>query len=65
MSEGELPPDKKELQQSTMRKVIMIEKELTEQRNELEQLKAQLREDGNARIKVSGNAYLCCRLVFG
>lgn len=65
MSEGELPPDKKELQQSTMRKVIMIEKELTEQRNELEQLKAQLREDGNARIKVSGNTYLGCRLVFG
>lgn len=65
ISDGELPPDKKELQQNTMRKVIMLEKELTELKNELEKLKTQLKEDGNARIKVSGNAYLGCRLVFG
>jgi len=63
--EGTLPPDKVELQQKTMRNVIMIEKELTEQKNELEILRTQLKEDGNARIKVSGNAYLGCKLVFG
>lgn len=64
-AEGELSEDKKELQQKTMRNLVMLEKQLTEEKNELEKLRGQLEEDVNARIKVNGNIYVGCKLVFG
>ena len=63
--EGKLTPDKVELQQKTMRNLVMIEKDLTEQKNELEQLRQQLGEDVNARVRVSGNIYVGVKLIFG
>ena len=63
--EGKLAPDKVELQQKTMRNLVMIEKDLTEQKNELEQLRQQLGEDVNARVRVSGNIYVGVKLIFG
>lgn len=63
--EGKLTPDKLELQQKTMRNLVMIEKDLTEQKNELEQLRQQLGEDVNARVRVSGNIYVGVKLIFG
>ena len=62
--EGKLAPDKVELQQKTMRNLVMIEKDLTEQKNELEQLRQQLGEDVNARVRVSGNIYVGVKLTF-
>ena len=63
--EGKLAPDKVELQQKTMRNLVMMEKDLTEQKNELEQLRQQLGEDVNARVRVSGNIYVGVKLIFG
>ena len=63
--EGKLTPDKVELQQKTMRNLVMIEKDLTEQKNELEQLRQQLGEDVNARVRVNGNIYIGVKLIFG
>lgn len=64
-AEGGLSQDKKELQQKTMRNMLMLERDLTEQKNEYEELKNQLSEDSNARIKVLKNIYVGTKLVFG
>ena len=63
--DGTLSPDKKELQQKTMRNLIMLEKELADEKAELEELRSQLEEDVNARVKVEGNIYVGVKLVFG
>lgn len=63
--EGTLAPDKRELQQKTMRNLIMLEKELKEEKAELEELRGQLEEDVNAKVKVNGNIYVGVKLVFG
>lgn len=63
--EGQLTPDKAELQQKSMRNLILIERELTTQKNELEELRVQLSEDSNAKIKVLRNIYVGTKLMFG
>ena len=62
--EGTLSDDKKEFQQKTMRNIILLEQQLTEQKQELEQLREQLSEDVNARVKVEGNIYIGVKLIF-
>lgn len=64
-STGKLEPDKVELLQKTTRNLIMLEQELTTQKNELEEIRQQLSEDGNARIKINGNAYVGTKMMFG
>lgn len=64
-TDGSLSAEKRELQQKTMRNLILLEKDLTEQKNELEMLRKQLGEDVNARVKVSGNIYVGVKLIFG
>jgi hypothetical protein len=63
--DGALTPDKRELQQKTMRNLIMLEKELADEKAQLEDLRGQLEEDANARIKVNGNMYVGVKMVFG
>ena len=63
--EGSLSDDKREFQQKTMRNIILLEQQLTEQKQELEQLREQLSEDINARVRVEGNIYIGVKLVFG
>lgn len=63
--EGQLTPDKIELRQKSTRNLILLERELTAQKNELEELRVQLSEDGNARIKVLRNIYIGTKLMFG
>jgi hypothetical protein len=63
--DGSLSPDKRELQQKTMRNLIMMEKELADEKAQLEDLRGQLEEDANARIKVNGNMYVGVKMVFG
>ena len=60
--EGKLAPDKVELQQKTMRNLVMIEKDLTEQKNELEQLRQQLGEDVSLNHRVSAGLSLTHQL---
>lgn len=62
---GRLEPDKVELLQKTMRNLILIEQDLTAQKNELEEIRLQISEDSNARIKVNGNAYVGTKMMFG
>lgn len=64
-SAGKLEPDKLEMLQKTTRNLILLEQELTTQKNELEEIRQQLSEDGNARIKVNGNAYVGTKMMFG
>lgn len=63
--DGKLTPDKLELQKKTMRNLILLEKDLTLQKSELEELRNQLSEDSNARIKVTRNIYVGTKLIFG
>ena len=63
--EGSLSDDKREFQQKTMRNIILLEQQLTEQKQELEQLREQLSEDVNARVRVEGNIYIGVKLIFG
>lgn len=63
--DGKLTPDKLELQKKTMRNLILLEKDLTLQKSELEELRNQLSEDSNARIKVTRNIYIGTKLIFG
>ena len=63
--EGKLPPDKVELQQKTMRNLILLEKDLNDQKKELEVLRTQVSEDVNARVKVLRNIYVGTKLIFG
>ncbi len=65
VTDGQLTPDKTELRQKTMRNLILMEKDLTDQKNELEELQMQLSEDGNARVRVLRNIYVGTKLVFG
>lgn len=64
-TEGTLDADKLEMQQKTMRNLILLEKELSEQKAELEELRGQLNEEVNARVKVMRNIYVGTKLVFG
>lgn len=64
-AEGELPIEKKELLQKTMKNMLMLEKDLNEQKKEYEELRDAVSEDSNARIKVSGTANNGTKLVFG
>lgn len=63
--DGTLEPDKKELQQKTMRNLVLLEKQLSEEKAELETLRNQLDEDVNARIKVNGDMFVGVKLIFG
>ena len=63
--EGELSQDKKEMLQRTMKNMLIIDKELAEQKKEFEDLQSVVSEDSNARIKVYGTAYAGTKLVFG
>lgn len=63
--DGKLTPDKIELQQKSMRNLIILEKEISQQKAELEQLRAQLSEDGNAKVRVMRNIYVGTQLMFG
>lgn len=63
--EGELSQDKKEMLQRTMKNMLIIDKELAEQKKEFEDLQSVVSEDSNARIKVYVTAYAGTKLVFG
>lgn len=63
--EGELSQDKKEMLQKTMKNMLIIDKELAEQKKEFEDLQSVVSEDSNARIKVYGTAYAGTKLIFG
>ncbi len=65
VADGKLEPEKVELQQKTMRNLLLLEKELVSQKAELEELRSQLGEDDNARVRVRGNIYIGAKLVFG
>lgn len=65
MAEGSLEPDKIELQQKTMRNLLLLEKELSAYKAELEELRGQLGEDDSARVKVKGSIHIGTKLVFG
>lgn len=62
---GKLSPEKVELQQKTMRNLIMVEKQISELKREYEDLKAQLSEESNARIKVYDAVFNGVKLTFG
>ncbi len=65
MVDGKLEPEKIELQQKTMRNLLLLEKELTGHKAEYEELRSQLGEDDNARVRVRGNIHIGTKLVFG
>ncbi len=62
---GKLDPDKAQMLQKTMRNLILLEQDLAAQKKELEEIRQQLNEDDNARIKVRGNAYVGTKMLFG
>lgn len=62
---GKIEPDKAEIQQKTMRKLLELEKQLNDDKKELQEIRDQLSEDENARIKVNNCAYVGTKLVFG
>lgn len=64
-AEGTLDDAKKQMQQKTMRNLIMLEQDLTAQKKELEEIRQLLSEDSNARIKINGNAYVGTKMLFG
>jgi hypothetical protein len=64
-AEGELSQDKKELQQKTMRNMLLLDKELSDQKKEYEELRNAISEDGNARIKVHSTAHNGTKIIFG
>lgn len=63
--EGGLAAEKKELLQKTMKNMLLLEKDLGEQKKEFEELQNAVSEDSNARIKVYGTANTGTKLVFG
>ncbi|MGN0408517.1 MAG: FapA family protein [Bacteroides sp.] len=63
--EGTLSPDKIEMQQKTMRQMILLEKQINEDKNELEECRSMISEDINARIKVAKSAYVGTKIMFG
>ncbi len=64
-SEGLLSPEKQQLQQKTMRSLILLEQELLKSKQELEECRSELSEDGSAKIKVYRTAYVGTKFVFG
>lgn len=62
---GPLPPEKIQLQQKTMRQMILMEKQMNNNRNELEECMTMISEDSNARIKVARTAYVGTKIIFG
>lgn len=64
-TEGTLSSEKLELQQKTTRNLLLIEQELINKKKEYSELKEQIIEDDNARIKVSDTIYNGVKLVFG
>lgn len=64
-TDGALSQDKMEMQRKSMCNLILIERDLNVQKAELEQLRVQLSEDGNARVRVMRNIYVGTKLVFG
>lgn len=64
-SEGSLSPEKQQLQQKTMRSLILLEQELLKSKQELEECRSELSEDGSAKIKVYRTAYVGTKFVFG
>jgi uncharacterized protein (DUF342 family) len=63
--DGKLDPEKKELQQKTMRNVIILENQLNIDKKEYDEIRQHISEDKNARIKVNRTAYVGTKLVFG
>lgn len=63
--EGKLDEAKQELQAKTMRNLIMLDQEISQQKREYEEIREQIGEEKNARIKVSKTAYVGTKLVFG
>lgn len=62
---GPLPPDKIQLQQQSMRQMILMEKQINNSKNELEECMTMINEDSNARIKISRTAFVGTKMVFG
>lgn len=63
--DGKLSPDKLDLQRKTMRNLIELEQRLSADKKELEELRQDLDEDENARIKINNSMYIGTKLVFG
>lgn len=63
--EGGLDKIKRELQAKTMKNVILLEQQITQQKKEYEEIKSQLSEEKNACIQVSKTMYVGTKLVFG
>ncbi|MDO5403631.1 MAG: FapA family protein [Eubacteriales bacterium] len=63
--EGKLDETKQELQAKTMRNLILLEQEISQQKREYEEIREQIGEEKNARIKVGKTAYVGTKLVFG
>lgn len=61
----ELDDNKKQMQSKTMTQMLLIDKELNEKKKELDNLKSQITEETNARIKVRGDVFVGTRLIFG
>ncbi len=64
-AEGSLPPDRIEMQQKTMREMILIEQKLTTDKNELEECRCMINEDYNAKIVINKSAYVGTKIMFG
>ena len=64
-ADGTLEPEKLSFLQKSTRNLILAERDMTEKRNEFEQLSKMISEDTNARIKVSRTVYPGARIVFG
>lgn len=64
-ADGFLEPEKIEMQQKTMRNMLLIEQQISKDKAELEACRNQLEEDSNARIKVSRTAFAGTKLMFG
>lgn len=63
--DGKLSPDKQELFQKTMRNMLLTEQTISKDRKELEECRARLAEDVNARVRVYNTAYVGTKFVFG
>ena len=63
--EGGLDAEKQALQQKTMRNMLMLEKQLSDDKKELEECRNMISEDASARIKVSRTANIGTKVMFG
>jgi len=63
--EGALDEEKTALQQKTLRNMMLIEKQLNDDKKELEECRNMISEDLNARIKVYRTAYVGTKIMFG